>query len=340
MKVLVISGGIGGLATALSLHAVGLECEVFEQSRGIRDLGVGLNLLPHAIKELAALGLLHARDRVAIRTYELRYTNRFGQELWHERRGRDAGYDDPQLSIHRGKLQGVLYAATRARIGEDPMHTAYQLHDVVQDDHGVTATFIRRDGSEATVTAHGDVLIAAEGMHSTVRRLLYPEEGPPTWNGIMLWRGAVEYPPFLTGRSMLIAGGMQAKLVLYPISNQTSRPGTTLLNWAVAVTLGDGSAPPPRREDWNRATPTGRWPNWRGSPMTRSTRSGASPRRPTSPRRRRCAGGHARSMRPTRPFAPAGPLTRRRVPSPPRHRRRRPPPRPWSHPHGEGWPSG
>jgi 5-methylphenazine-1-carboxylate 1-monooxygenase len=252
MKVLVIGGGIGGFATALSLHAVGIDCEVFEQSRGIRELGVGINTLPHAIKELAELGLLDALDRVAIRTYELIYTNRFGQEVWRELRGRDAGYDYPQFSIHRGKLQGVLYAATRARIGKDHIHTAHQLHDFVQDDHGVTATFLRRDGSEATDTAHGDVLIAADGMHSTVRGTFYPDEGAPTWNGIMLWRGAVEYPPFLTGRSMLIAGGMQAKLVLYPISNQTSRPGTNLLNWAVAAKLGDGSVPPPRREDWNR----------------------------------------------------------------------------------------
>lgn len=252
MKVLVIGGGIGGLATALSLHAVGLECEVFEQARGIRELGVGINTLPHAIQELADLGLLDALDRVAICTAELLYANRFGQMIWREPRGLDAGYDYPQLSIHRGKLQGVLYEAARARIGADHIHTAHQLCDVAQDAHGVTATFHRRDGSEETVTARGDALIAADGIHSTVRRLFYPDEGPPTWNGIMAWRGAVESPPFLTGRSMLIAGGMQAKLVLYPISNQTSTPGTNLLNWAVAVQLGDGSEPPPRREDWNR----------------------------------------------------------------------------------------
>lgn len=252
MKVLVIGGGIGGLATALSLHAVGIACEVFEQSRSIRELGVGINTLPHAIKELAELGLLTALDRVAIRTAELIYTNRFGQEIWREPRGLDAGYPYPQFSIHRGHLQGVLYEATRARLGQDKVHTAHQLTSVMQDAHGVTATFLRRDGAEEAVTVHADALIAADGIHSTVRRLLYPDEGAPTWNGIMLWRGAVEYPPFLTGRSMLIAGGMQAKLVLYPISNQTRTPGTTLLNWAVAARLGDGSEPPPQREDWNR----------------------------------------------------------------------------------------
>ena len=113
MKVLVIGGGIGGFATALSLHAVGIACEVFEQSRGIRELGVGINTLPHAYKALAALGLLEALDRVAIRTAELIYTNRFGQELWREPRGLEAGYDDPQFSIHRGQLQGVRRRVAR-----------------------------------------------------------------------------------------------------------------------------------------------------------------------------------------------------------------------------------
>jgi 5-methylphenazine-1-carboxylate 1-monooxygenase len=253
MRVLVIGGGIGGFATALSLHAAGIECEVFEQSRAIRELGVGINLLPHAVKELAKLGLLDELDRVAIRTYELIYTNRFGQRLWREPRGIEAGYDYPQFSIHRGKLQWVLYQASLARIGETNIHTAHQLYDFAQGDDGVTATFIRRDGSDETVTARGDALIAADGIHSTVRRLLYPDEGPPSWNGMMMWRGAVEYPPFLMGRSMIIAGGMKkSKLVLYPISDQTSKPGTNLLNWVVCTKLSDGSEPPPRREDWSR----------------------------------------------------------------------------------------
>jgi 5-methylphenazine-1-carboxylate 1-monooxygenase len=252
MKALVIGGGIGGLATALSLDAVGIECEVFEQSRGIRELGVGINMLPHAVKELAELGLLDTLDRIGIRTHELIYANRLGQEIWREPRGVDAGYDYPQFSIHRGELQRMLHEAARARIGEGHIHRAHQLRDFVQDDRGVTATFVRRDGAAATVTARGDVLVAADGIHSTVRRIFYPDEGPPAWNGMMMWRGAVEYPPFLTGRSMIVAGGMGTKLVLYPISNDTSTPGTTLLNWVVCATIGDPSGPPPRREDWSR----------------------------------------------------------------------------------------
>src|SRR5499426_4654090 len=130
MKAIIVGGGIGGLTTALMLHARGIDCEVYEQGDQIRELGVGINTLPHAIKELADLGLLEALDRVAIRTTELIYTNRFGQELWREPRGLEAGYDYPQLSIHRGKLQGVLYEAMRARIGADHIHTAHQLRDV------------------------------------------------------------------------------------------------------------------------------------------------------------------------------------------------------------------
>src|SRR5690606_18505088 len=143
---------------------------------------------------------------------------------------------------------GVLCEAARARLGAGAIRTGHQLVDFAEDAGGVTATFRRRDGRDDTVTARGDMLIAADGIHSVVRKRFYPKEGPPSWNGIMLWRGAVERAPFMTGRSMIIAGGMAAKFVLYPISNEVARPGTQLINWAVAVKLGDGSAPPPRRE--------------------------------------------------------------------------------------------
>src|ERR1700758_4752052 len=114
MKAIIAGGGIGGLTTALMLHARGIDCELFEQSDPIRELGVGINTLPHAIKELAPLDLLQRLDAVSIRTFELFYTNRFGQEIWREPRGLDAGYDVPQFSIHRGRLQSVIHQAVRA----------------------------------------------------------------------------------------------------------------------------------------------------------------------------------------------------------------------------------
>src|SRR5437588_12425673 len=191
MKAIIAGGGVGGLTTALMLHARGVQCEVFEQSDQIRELGVGINTLPHAIKELAALGLLQRLDAVAIRTYELFYTNRFGQEIWREPRGLDAGYDVPQFSIHRGRLQSVIYHAVRARLGEARIHTGHRLGSFRQDEGSVTGYFFDRHGAHRA-TARGDVLVGADGINSYVREALYPGEGPARWNGIMLWRGAVD----------------------------------------------------------------------------------------------------------------------------------------------------
>ncbi|HEY1745358.1 MAG TPA: flavin-dependent oxidoreductase [Xanthobacteraceae bacterium] len=250
MKAIIAGGGVGGLVTALMLHARGIDCEVFEQADVIRELGVGINTLPHAIKELADLGLLDRLDAVAIRTYELFYTNRFGQEIWREPRGLDAGYEIPQFSIHRGRLQAVIYQAVRARLGESRIHMNCRLGSFTEDEGGVTAYFFDRSGAHR-FTARGDVLIGADGIHSVVREKLYPNEGVPTWNGLMLWRGAHDWPAFLTGRSMVVAGGLAAKLVIYPIA-EGSRADKRLTNWAVIGRVGDGTTPLPHKNDWSR----------------------------------------------------------------------------------------
>ena len=250
MKVIIAGGGVGGLVTALMLHARGIDCEIFEQADAIRELGVGINTLPHAIKELAELGLLERLDAVAIRTYELFYTNRFGQEIWREPRGLDAGYDIPQFSIHRGRLQGVIYQAVRARLGKSRIHMNCRLGSFMQDDGGVTAYFFDRNGAHQH-TVRGDVLIGADGIHSMVREKLFPNEGPPRWNGVILWRGAIDWPAFLTGRSMVIAGGLTAKMVIYPIA-EGSRPDRRLTNWAVSGRVGEQSMPTPHKQDWSR----------------------------------------------------------------------------------------
>lgn len=241
--ILIAGGGIGGLSAALSLHAAGIPCQVFEQASEIRELGVGINTLPHAIRELAALGLLPALDAVAIRTRELILANRFGQPVWTELRGEHAGHAAPQFSIHRGKLLGVLHAAAMER--GIPVHAGHRLEAFEQDAEGVTVRFANgRD-------VRGAALVGADGIHSKVRAA-FVTEGPPCWTGIMLWRGAVEWPVFADGETMLIAGGMRAKFVLYPIYADPARPTTRLTNWAVAARVSDGAEPPPRREDWNR----------------------------------------------------------------------------------------
>jgi 5-methylphenazine-1-carboxylate 1-monooxygenase len=250
MKAIIVGGGVGGLTTALMLRARGIGCEIFEQSDTIRELGVGINTLPHAMRELASLGLLQKLDDIAIRTDQLYYLNRHGQEVWREARGVDAGHDVPQFSIHRGRLQGVIHRAVEERLGAEAIHTGRRLGAFTQDEGGVTAYFFDRTGSHVH-TACGDILIGADGIHSRVRDTLFPNEGPPCWNGLMLWRGARDWPLFLTGKSMIVAGGLNAKVVIYPIAEGSS-PASRLTNWAVLVKVGEGNAPPPRKEDWSR----------------------------------------------------------------------------------------
>jgi len=165
-------------------------------------------------------------------------------------RGTDAGLDMPQFSIHRGRLQGVLRDAVIERLGPDAIRTGHACTGVRQGEGSATAVF--ETANEQELLVDGDAVIACDGIHSVVRRQFYPDQGDPKWNGIMLWRGACLWEPFLTGRSMVIAGGMDAKLVLYPIANDDRPDGKVLMNWAVAAKMGDGSTPMPRREDWNR----------------------------------------------------------------------------------------
>jgi 2-polyprenyl-6-methoxyphenol hydroxylase-like FAD-dependent oxidoreductase len=248
IKALIAGAGIGGLATALTCHQRGMECEVYEQSDTVRELGVGINILPNAVLELRDLGLLARLDQVGVRTRELFYLNRHGQQVWHELRGTDAGHDVPQFSVHRGHLQGVLYSAVRERLGEDAVRTGLRLTRFEERAGRVAAVFTDRSGREAGRT-EGDVLIGADGIRSTVRAALSPEEGDPLWNGAVLWRGTSDWPAFLTGRSMLIAGGLRAKAVIYPIGPGRT-PATRLTNWAVIGV-------PERRDDrwlgdWSR----------------------------------------------------------------------------------------
>jgi 5-methylphenazine-1-carboxylate 1-monooxygenase len=250
-KLLIVGGGIGGLATALALHHAGIDVEIYEQAQELCELGVGINVQPHAVKELAALGLLPALDEAGIRTRELIYTNRLGQVVWRELRGVDAGYVVPQISIHRGKLLGVLLCAMLERLGSLRLHADHRMVGLEERPGGIMAIFQRgRTADRREVVADG--LIGADGIHSRVRSIFYPDEGPPGWSGAMLWRGATPWPVYEDGRTLVIAGGNTAKFVFYPIHLDPSHPEFRLTNWAVMARLGDGTEPPPRREDWNR----------------------------------------------------------------------------------------
>lgn len=250
MSVIIVGAGIGGLTTALSLHQIGVACRVFESVPSITPLGVGINVLPHAVRELTELNLADGLAVNAIETAELAYFSKRGQPIWSEPRGQAAGYDWPQFSIHRGELQQVLLDAARERLGVEnvlPGHHAAAWQAVGDE---VEVAFVDRDDQSTLGTQRGSLLIAADGIHSQIRASLYPDEPPPIWNGAVLWRGISEAPPFLTGRSMIMAGHEYQKFVCYPISRTAQEQGRAVLNW-VAERKFDTSEPW-RREDWNR----------------------------------------------------------------------------------------
>jgi 2-polyprenyl-6-methoxyphenol hydroxylase-like FAD-dependent oxidoreductase len=237
MQIAIVGGGIGGLALALSLHQAGVPCRVFEAAPELKPLGVGINLLPHAMRELTELGLAAALERVAVPTREVVFCNRFGQFIRREPRGRAAGYAWPQLSIHRADLHVVLAAAAG-----DALVLGAKCVGVEQDADGVILKFA--DGANA----RADAAIGCDGIHSAVRRILHPAEGPLSYQGINMWRGVTRARPFLTGASMLVGGWLEAgKLVVYPVRDAIDPEGRQLINWVAEI-----QSPRNVMQGWNR----------------------------------------------------------------------------------------
>ncbi len=250
LNILIVGAGPAGLTAALHLHRRGFDVSVFESVHTIQPLGVGLNLLPHAVRELTILGLDQKLAAISIPTAELSYHNKFGQLIWREPRGLNAGYRWPQYSVHRGRLQMLLLEEAQMRLGKDRIRTGCHLDSFDQGNEGVTARFIDRATGRPAREARGDVLIAADGIHSVVRRSFYPQEGAPPFSGRMLWRAVTEGPAFLTGRSMIMAGHADQKFVAYPICPDAAARGRSLINWVAELRVGGDQAPIPR--DWNR----------------------------------------------------------------------------------------
>ena len=248
MKVIIVGAGIGGLCAALALHQRGIDCVVFEQVAELRPLGVGLTLQPHAVAELADLGLLSALDEVAIRSAHLYYMTRLGQGVWDEPRGIAAGYRVPQFFVHRGKLHDVLLQAVLSRLPPGSLRLDMPFQGYSHSEGRVAAHFTDLNGRATTDEA--DALIGADGIHSRTRRQIWPGEGAPRWSGLMLWRGAVDWPEFLDAASVMILGGVNDKFVAYPIAPGET-PATRLTNWAVVTRLGRDGDPLPTKESWS-----------------------------------------------------------------------------------------
>jgi 2-polyprenyl-6-methoxyphenol hydroxylase-like FAD-dependent oxidoreductase len=249
LKALIAGGGIGGLATALCLHEAGIEVRVFESVGTIRPLGVGINLLPHAVRVLAKLGLERKLAAVAIPTAELIYFNKFGQLIWREHRGVAAGYAWPQFSIHRGRLQAILLEEVERRLGKGAVRTGCHLADFADRGHEVVARFVNRKTGAPAGSETADFLVGADGIHSSVRAHFYPGEGPPCFAGKILWRATTEAGPFLTGRSMIMAGHATRKFVAYPICPEAAGRGRAIVNWIAELQVNTAL---PEGRDWNR----------------------------------------------------------------------------------------
>jgi len=245
--VIIVGAGIGGLTLGLALHAAGIPCRIFESAAEIRPVGVGINLLPHATRELAALGLEADLAKLAIATEDATFFNRFGQLIYREPLGRAAGYEHPQFSIHRGDLQMALLDAFRARAGGDRLLTNHHCIAVEQDASGVSVSFSDGPGGALATTARGRVAIACDGINSAIRKQFFPGEGEPRYSGVNMWRGVTRWKPMLSGASMVRAGWLShGKMVIYPI-RPAGVDGRQLINWVAEIETATY-----RKRDWNR----------------------------------------------------------------------------------------
>jgi 2-polyprenyl-6-methoxyphenol hydroxylase-like FAD-dependent oxidoreductase len=245
-EVLIVGGGIGGLVLALSLHQIGVNCRVYEGVTELKPLGAGINLLPHAVRELDEMGLLPALDAVGIRTKDASYFNHHGQLIYREVAGTAAGYAWPQFSIHRGDLQMLLYKAVLERLGKDSVVTGHKFVSVAQDSDGLTASFKDNEGNDLP-KVRANLMVGCDGINSTVRKQFYPEEGDPVYSGLTVWRGVTSHKPFLSGADTIRAGWMPVgKLMIYPIRDNIDAQGNQLMNWVATL-----ERPKPTSYDWN-----------------------------------------------------------------------------------------
>lgn len=248
MTVLIAGAGIAGLTLGLTLHQIGVPFRIYEAVRQLRPLGVGINLQPNAVRELFDLGLADDLDGLGVRTRQYGFYTKTGREIWTEPRGLAAGYRWPQYSIHRGAFQMLLARRLVERAGPDCIVTGHRATGFDTDASGAVLHLVSDAGD---VSVRGDLIVAADGIHSAIRRQMQPQEGPPVWGGAILWRATTQAPPFFGGAAMALAGHDTQRIVAYPIGPTDPATGLATLNW-----IAELRTDPTRgwnREDWNRA---------------------------------------------------------------------------------------
>ncbi len=246
MNIAIVGGGIAGLSFALGLHKRGIDCDVFEAVTDIKEIGVGITLLPHAMRELAELGLQDALEAVGIENLESVFYTQHGQYVYKEARGRHAGYTLPEIGIHRGKLHRILFAAAVSRLGADKVHTGMRCSAFSQNDNGVEIEFSNAH-TQTSLKVQAQIAVACDGVNSVVRAQMHPQDAL-CFAGINTWRGVTVHPPILTGKSYLRIGTVEVgKMVIYPIIDNVDGKGNQLINWVAEL-----QKPNAAMNDWNR----------------------------------------------------------------------------------------
>ena len=247
MFVAIVGGGICGLSLALNLREREIDCRVYERAPEIKPLGVGITLLPHAMREFTTLGLGNELLEVGIENRDCRFFNRFGQLIYREERGKFAGYPFPEVGIHRGQLHVILYEAVQKRLGNNAVLTDCECIGVEQDDGGTRVHFKQTSTGKPRESVSADVVIACDGINSALRKQFYPND-KVAFSGINTWRGVTRRKPILGGRTYMRVGSiLTGKIVIYPIIDDVDGDGNQLINWMAEIKRDTAE-----QNDWNK----------------------------------------------------------------------------------------